>query len=51
MIVAQEAEQISEEASSGADLLLPAPEELIAGLIAFGIIFRELRIPVKSYEN
>lgn len=39
LILAQEAEEISEEASSGAALLLPAPEELIAGLIAFGIIF------------
>ncbi len=39
VIVAQEAEQISEEASSGAALLLPAPEELIAGIIAFLIVF------------
>lgn len=39
VIVAQEVEQISEEGSSGAALLLPAPEELIAGIIAFGIIF------------
>jgi F-type H+-transporting ATPase subunit b len=38
-ILAQEVEQISEEASSGAALLLPAPEEIIAGLLAFGIIF------------
>ncbi len=38
-ILAQEAETVSEEASSGAALLLPAAEELIAGLIAFGIIF------------
>jgi F-type H+-transporting ATPase subunit b len=39
VIVAQEAETTSEEASSGAALLLPAPEELIAGIIAFTIIF------------
>jgi F-type H+-transporting ATPase subunit b len=39
VILAQEAEPISEEASSGAALLLPAPEELIAGIIAFVIIF------------
>lgn len=39
VILAQEVEPISEEASSGAALLLPAPEELIAGVIAFAIIF------------
>jgi F-type H+-transporting ATPase subunit b len=39
VIIAQEAEPISEESSSGAALLLPAPEELIAGVIAFAIIF------------
>ena len=39
VILAQEVEQISEEASSGAALLLPAPEELIAGIIAFVIVF------------
>lgn len=39
VILAQEAEQISEEGSSGAALLLPAPEELIAGIIAFVIVF------------
>lgn len=38
VIVAAEAETVSEE-SSGAALLLPAPEELIAGIIAFVIIF------------
>lgn len=41
-ILAQEVEQISvevEEEASGAALLLPAPEELIAGIIAFAIIF------------
>ncbi len=30
---------ISEEATGGAGLLLPAPEELFAGLIAFAIVF------------
>ena len=39
VIVAQEVENTSEEASSGAALLLPAPEELVAGIIAFAIIF------------
>ncbi len=39
VIVAQEAEHTAEEASSGAALLLPAPEELIAGIIAFVIVF------------
>ncbi|GMQ94736.1 MAG: F0F1 ATP synthase subunit B [Acidimicrobiia bacterium] len=39
VIVAQEVTPISEEGSGGAGLLLPAPEELIAGLLAFGIIF------------
>ncbi|MEN8040198.1 MAG: F0F1 ATP synthase subunit B [Actinomycetota bacterium] len=39
VILAQEAEHTAEEASGGAALLLPAPEELIAGIIAFAIIF------------
>ena len=41
VILAQEAEQISEtsEESGGISLLLPAPEELIAGIIAFSIVF------------
>lgn len=38
-ILAQEVTEVSEESSGGIGLLLPAPEELIAGLIAFGIIF------------
>jgi len=39
VILATEAATTSAEESTGADLLLPAPEELIAGLIAFTIIF------------
>jgi F-type H+-transporting ATPase subunit b len=39
LILATEATTTSAEESGGADLLLPAPEELIAGLIAFIIIF------------
>ena len=39
VILATEATTDSAEESGGADLLLPAPEELIAGLIAFIIIF------------
>lgn len=42
MFLFQEAEQIShesEEEASGIELLLPHPDELIAGLIAFVIIF------------
>jgi F-type H+-transporting ATPase subunit b len=41
IVLAQEAEQISEpeEAAEGITLLLPAPEEMIAGIIAFSIIF------------
>jgi F-type H+-transporting ATPase subunit b len=41
IVLAQEAEQISEpeEAAEGITLLLPAPEELIAGIIAFSIVF------------
>jgi F-type H+-transporting ATPase subunit b len=38
IVIAQEAEPAAEE-SGGIDLLLPAPEELIAGIIAFSIIF------------
>ncbi len=39
-IVAQEVTtQVAEEEAGGASLLLPAPEELIAGIIAFVIIF------------
>jgi F-type H+-transporting ATPase subunit b len=37
-VLAQEAEPAAED-SGGIDLLLPAPEELIAGIIAFAIIF------------
>ena len=41
ILATEEPAQISEESSEsgGIDLLLPAPEELIAGLIAFIIIF------------
>jgi F-type H+-transporting ATPase subunit b len=42
MFLFQEAEQIShevEEEASGIELLLPHPDELIAGLIAFVIVF------------
>ena len=42
MFLFQEAEQISQEAeeeASGIELLLPHPDELIAGLIAFVIVF------------
>ena len=39
VILATEATTTSAEESGGIDLLLPAPEELIAGLIAFTIIF------------
>lgn len=41
MILAQEVEQISEngESGGGAGLLLPVPEELFAGIIAFSIVF------------
>ena len=39
VILATEATTTSAEESGGIDLLLPAPEELIAGLIAFVIIF------------
>ena len=39
LILATEATTTSGEESGGIDLLLPAPEELIAGLIAFIIIF------------
>jgi F-type H+-transporting ATPase subunit b len=39
VILATEATTSSAEESGGIDLLLPAPEELIAGLIAFIIIF------------
>ena len=39
VILATEAVTTSTEESGGIDLLLPAPEELIAGLIAFSIIF------------
>ena len=39
LILATEATTTSAEESGGIDLLLPAPEELIAGLIAFVIIF------------
>ena len=41
IVLAQEAEQISEteEAAEGITLLLPAPEEMIAGIIAFSIVF------------
>jgi F-type H+-transporting ATPase subunit b len=39
VILATEAATDSAEESGGVDLLLPAPEELIAGLIAFVIIF------------
>ncbi len=38
VLLAQEAEPISEE-SGGVGLLLPAAEELIAGIIAFSIVF------------
>jgi len=39
VILATEATTTSGEESGGIDLLLPAPEELIAGILAFGIIF------------
>ena len=42
LLFLQETEQISEEPaeeSGGIDLLLPATEELIAGIIAFAIVF------------
>ena len=41
VILAQEVEQISEngEGGGGAGLLLPVPEELFAGIIAFSIVF------------
>ena len=38
VLLAQEAEPAAEE-SGGVTLLLPAPEELIAGIIAFAIVF------------
>ena len=39
MLLAQELVAVSEEDASGLDLILPATSELIAGIIAFAIVF------------